>query len=206
MGKAAHLSEFDRGQIVMAQRLGTSITETARLVGCSRSAVVSIQEKWINDGDTSSRRQDVGRPRVIRERGRRRLSRLVNGPGNIETGPWMSGRELPGRMNPDFSFITSMVVSGYAVCQANIFSPLVQQVIHRLVVAVLCFGGLLMGGSGTRSCYTADHESCELSEHHCVSVAPLHGVCLPSWKWNLPAGQRLLSQGSDCVGVFPGTY
>ncbi|GBM94042.1 Transposable element Tcb2 transposase [Araneus ventricosus] len=25
----------------------------------------------------------------------------------------MSGRELPGRMNPDFSFITSMVVSGY---------------------------------------------------------------------------------------------
>ncbi|GBN59505.1 hypothetical protein AVEN_61173-1 [Araneus ventricosus] len=77
MGKAAHLSEFDRGQIVMAQRLGTSITETARLVGCSRYAVVSIQENWINDGDTSSRRQDVGRPRDIRERGRRRLSRLV---------------------------------------------------------------------------------------------------------------------------------
>ncbi|GBL78764.1 Transposable element Tc1 transposase [Araneus ventricosus] len=34
-----------------------------------------------------------------------------------------------------------MVVSGYAFCQANSFSPLVQQVIHRLVVAVLCFGG-----------------------------------------------------------------
>ncbi|GBN64100.1 hypothetical protein AVEN_20951-1 [Araneus ventricosus] len=34
-----------------------------------------------------------------------------------------------------------MVVSGYAVCQANSCSPLVQQVIHRLVVAVLCFGG-----------------------------------------------------------------
>ncbi|GBM28573.1 hypothetical protein AVEN_265023-1 [Araneus ventricosus] len=59
MGKAADLSEFDGGQIVMARRLGTSITETARLVGCTRSAVVSIHAKWINDGDTSSRRQGV---------------------------------------------------------------------------------------------------------------------------------------------------
>ncbi|GBM84479.1 hypothetical protein AVEN_192192-1 [Araneus ventricosus] len=76
MGKAADLSEFDTGQIVMARRLGTSITETARLVGCSRSAVVSIHAKWINDGDTSSRCQGVGRPTVIKEKGRRRLSRL----------------------------------------------------------------------------------------------------------------------------------
>ncbi|GBN17667.1 hypothetical protein AVEN_275737-1 [Araneus ventricosus] len=77
MGKAADLSEFDRGQIVMARRLGTSITETARLIGCSRSAVVSIHAKWINDGDTSSRRQGVGRPRDIKEKGRRRLSRVA---------------------------------------------------------------------------------------------------------------------------------
>ncbi|GBM02420.1 Transposable element Tc1 transposase [Araneus ventricosus] len=74
MGKAADLSEFDRGQILMARRLGTSITETARLAGCSRSAVVSIHAKWINDGDTSSTGQGVGRPRVIKEKGRRRLS------------------------------------------------------------------------------------------------------------------------------------
>ncbi|GBM76974.1 hypothetical protein AVEN_161457-1 [Araneus ventricosus] len=87
-----------------------------------------------------------------------------------------------------------MVVSGYAVCQVNSCSPLVQQVIHRLVVAVLCFGGGSMGGSGTRSCGRTDHESCELSEHHCGSVAPLHGVCLPNWKWNVPAGQRSVSQ------------
>ncbi|GBM43934.1 hypothetical protein AVEN_125124-1 [Araneus ventricosus] len=77
MGKAADLSEFDRGQIVMVRRLGTSITETARLVGCSRYTVVSIHAKWINDGDTSSRRQGVGRPRAIKEKGRLRLSRLV---------------------------------------------------------------------------------------------------------------------------------
>ncbi|GBN00554.1 hypothetical protein AVEN_76604-1 [Araneus ventricosus] len=77
MGKAADPGEFDRGQIVMARRLGTSITETARLVGCSRSVVVSIHAKWINDGDTSSRRQGVGSPRVIKDKGRRRLYRLV---------------------------------------------------------------------------------------------------------------------------------
>ncbi|GBO16067.1 hypothetical protein AVEN_62840-1 [Araneus ventricosus] len=77
MGKAADLSEFDRGQIVMARRLGTSITETARLVGCSRSAVVSIHAKWVNDCDTSSRRQCIGRPRIIKEKGRWRLSRSV---------------------------------------------------------------------------------------------------------------------------------
>ncbi|GBO09270.1 Transposable element Tc1 transposase [Araneus ventricosus] len=77
MGKAADLSEFDRGQIVMARRLGTSITETARLVGCSRSVVVNIHTKWINYDDTSSRRQGVGRLRVIKGKGRRRLSLLV---------------------------------------------------------------------------------------------------------------------------------
>ncbi|GBN72456.1 hypothetical protein AVEN_64910-1 [Araneus ventricosus] len=77
MGKAAFLSEFDRGQIVMARRLGTSIIEPARLVGCPRSAVVSIHAKWINDGDTSSRRQGVGRSGVIKEKGRRRLSCFV---------------------------------------------------------------------------------------------------------------------------------
>ncbi|GBL91250.1 hypothetical protein AVEN_195135-1 [Araneus ventricosus] len=49
-------------------RLGTSITETARLAGCSRTAVVNIHVKWINDGDTSSRRQGFGRPRVIKEK------------------------------------------------------------------------------------------------------------------------------------------
>ncbi|GBO06127.1 hypothetical protein AVEN_35207-1 [Araneus ventricosus] len=64
----------------MARRLGTSITETARLVGCSRSAVVSIYAKWINDGDTSSRLQGVGRPRVIKEKGRPRLPKAKSAP------------------------------------------------------------------------------------------------------------------------------
>ncbi|GBN78071.1 hypothetical protein AVEN_91941-1, partial [Araneus ventricosus] len=44
------------------------------------------------------------------------------------------------------------------------------------------------------------------AEDHCGSFAPIHGVCLPNWKWDLPAGQRSLSQGSDCVGVVRGAY
>ncbi|GBL88991.1 hypothetical protein AVEN_255152-1 [Araneus ventricosus] len=67
-------------------------------------------------------------------------------------------------------------------------------------------GDVLMGGSGTRSCGRTDHESCELFEHHCGSLASLHGVCLPNWKWNLPAGQRPMLQGPDCVGVVRGAY
>ncbi|ROJ48042.1 Protein FAM107B [Anabarilius grahami] len=36
------LSEFDKGQIVMARRLGQSITKTAALVGCSRTLTGSV--------------------------------------------------------------------------------------------------------------------------------------------------------------------
>ncbi|GBN86967.1 hypothetical protein AVEN_147222-1 [Araneus ventricosus] len=126
--------------------------------------------------------------------------------GNIATGPWMSGRELPDRMNPDFSFITSMVVSGYAICQVNSCSLLYSRPCTGWWWKYYPLGDVLMSGSGTRSCGRTNHEICELSEHHCGSVAPLHGVCLPNWKWNLPAGQRPMSQGSDYVGVVRGAY
>jgi hypothetical protein len=36
------LSDFDKGQIVLARRLGKSVLETAKIVGCSRAAVTSI--------------------------------------------------------------------------------------------------------------------------------------------------------------------
>ncbi|KAK3562475.1 hypothetical protein QTP86_034585, partial [Hemibagrus guttatus] len=39
MGKCKDLSEFDKDQIMMARRLDQSISKTAALVGCSRSAV-----------------------------------------------------------------------------------------------------------------------------------------------------------------------
>ena len=40
MGKHKDVSDFDKGQIVMARLLGQSISKTAALVGCPQSAVV----------------------------------------------------------------------------------------------------------------------------------------------------------------------
>ncbi|KAK3556915.1 hypothetical protein QTP70_022417 [Hemibagrus guttatus] len=50
MDKRKDLSEFDKGQIVMARPLDQSISKTAALVGCSRSAVISIYQKWSREG------------------------------------------------------------------------------------------------------------------------------------------------------------
>ncbi|KAI4872592.1 hypothetical protein NFI96_002177 [Prochilodus magdalenae] len=77
MGKREDLSDFDRGQIVVARRLGQSISQTAKLVGCSRSAVANTYRKWCVEGQTTSRRRGVGRPRLIDARGQQMLSHLV---------------------------------------------------------------------------------------------------------------------------------
>ncbi|GFW70851.1 transposable element Tcb1 transposase [Trichonephila clavipes] len=74
MRKAADLSDFAGGQIVRAGRLGTSISKTARLVGCSRSTFVSTYAKWMNDGETSSRRHQ--RLHAIKGKGHWRRSRM----------------------------------------------------------------------------------------------------------------------------------
>lgn len=77
MGRAADLNEFVRGQIVIAQRLRTSISETAQLIRCPWSAIVSIYTKWVSDNETSSRCQEVGHLGIIKEKERWRLSCLV---------------------------------------------------------------------------------------------------------------------------------
>ncbi|GBL74526.1 hypothetical protein AVEN_235454-1 [Araneus ventricosus] len=50
-----------------------------------------------------------------------------------------------------------MVMSGYAVYQANSCSPLVEQVIHSLVVAVLCFGRRSHGRLWDPQLWTTPH-------------------------------------------------
>ncbi|KAK3571314.1 hypothetical protein QTP86_005954 [Hemibagrus guttatus] len=77
MGKHKDLSEFDKDQIVMARRLDQSISKTAALVECSRSAVVSIYQKWSKEGTVVNRRQSHGRPKLMDARGERRLARVV---------------------------------------------------------------------------------------------------------------------------------
>ncbi|KAK3518727.1 hypothetical protein QTP70_009665 [Hemibagrus guttatus] len=77
MGKCKDLSEFVKGQIVMSRRLGQSISKTAAFVGCSRSAVVSIYQKWSKEGTVVNRRQGHGRPRLIDAHGEQKLAHLV---------------------------------------------------------------------------------------------------------------------------------
>ncbi|ROL52754.1 hypothetical protein DPX16_21180 [Anabarilius grahami] len=77
IGKRKDLSEFDIGQIVIARGVGQSISKTAALVGCSRSVVVSIYQKWSKEGTVVNRRQGHGRPRHIDPCGERRLSEIA---------------------------------------------------------------------------------------------------------------------------------
>ncbi|KAJ8254683.1 hypothetical protein GJAV_G00196010 [Gymnothorax javanicus] len=77
MGRTKDLSDFDKGQIVIARRLGRSLTATASLVGCSRSAVVNTFRQWTQEGQITNRRQGVGRRRLIDAEGQQMLSHLV---------------------------------------------------------------------------------------------------------------------------------
>ncbi|KAK3564994.1 hypothetical protein QTP86_032510 [Hemibagrus guttatus] len=54
----------------MARPLDQSISKTAALVGCSRSAVVSIYQKWSKEGTVVNRQQGHGWPRLIDDRAR----------------------------------------------------------------------------------------------------------------------------------------
>ncbi|KFM75028.1 Protein timeless, partial [Stegodyphus mimosarum] len=75
-GKGADLSDFDKGQIVMAGRVRTSVSKTACLVGCSRVVVVNTYRKWYKDGKTTSHQPAVCRRRHIYSRGERSLYAL----------------------------------------------------------------------------------------------------------------------------------
>ncbi|XP_056401403.1 acidic leucine-rich nuclear phosphoprotein 32 family member E isoform X3 [Hyla sarda] len=74
MGKRKDLSDltdFEKGQIVMAMRLGESISKTAGLVGCSRYAVVSTYQNWSEEGQPLNRRRLIEEEEPV-ERGEKR--------------------------------------------------------------------------------------------------------------------------------------
>lgn len=61
MDPGEELTDFDKGQVVMAREMGVSVSETAKLVGCSRDAVVRAYSQWHDEG----LRLRAGRPRTI---------------------------------------------------------------------------------------------------------------------------------------------
>ncbi|GFY28808.1 hypothetical protein TNCV_4719431 [Trichonephila clavipes] len=76
---------------------------------------------------------------------------VCRGPENTETGPWISGRELPGRMKIDWLFYKTILVLGCAAFQGNIYYAYVLAECSRIVVSV------------TLICSGTDYERCGLS-------------------------------------------
>uniref|UniRef100_A0A673WBH7 Acidic leucine-rich nuclear phosphoprotein 32 family member n=1 Tax=Salmo trutta TaxID=8032 RepID=A0A673WBH7_SALTR len=77
MGKKSDLRDFERGMIVGARRAGSSISQTAALLGFSRTTVSVVYREWRDKQKTSSQRQSSGRKQLVDKRGRRRLERIV---------------------------------------------------------------------------------------------------------------------------------
>ncbi len=60
MGKKGDLRDFERGMVVGARRGGLSISETADLLGLSRTTISSVYREWSKKEKISSERQLCG--------------------------------------------------------------------------------------------------------------------------------------------------
>lgn len=71
-------SEFTRGQIVGARLSGASVTKAADLCGVSRATVSRVTSAYIQEGRTTSNRNNCGSKRKLSERDVRVLTRIVS--------------------------------------------------------------------------------------------------------------------------------
>ena len=77
MGKKCDLSDFDHGMIVGARQGGLSISETADLLGFSRTTVSRVCREWCEKKKHPVSSSSAGQKCLVNERGQRRRARLV---------------------------------------------------------------------------------------------------------------------------------
>jgi len=71
MGKKGYLSYFEHGMVVGARWAGLSITQSAQLLGFSRSTISRVYKERCEKGKTSSMWQFCGRKFLGDARGQR---------------------------------------------------------------------------------------------------------------------------------------
>ena len=76
-GRKCDLRDFDHGMIVGARQGGLGISETADLLGFSRTTVSRVCREWCEKQKTSTEQQFCGQKGLVNERGQRRRARLV---------------------------------------------------------------------------------------------------------------------------------
>uniref|UniRef100_A0AAY5LA69 Tc3 transposase DNA binding domain-containing protein n=1 Tax=Esox lucius TaxID=8010 RepID=A0AAY5LA69_ESOLU len=74
MGKKGDLSNFEHGMVVGARWAGLSISQSAQLLGFSRTTISRFYKEWCEKGKTSSMRQSCGQKCLV---GQRRMGQLI---------------------------------------------------------------------------------------------------------------------------------
>ncbi len=77
MGKKGDLSDFECGMVVGARWAGLSISETADLLGFSRTTISRVSREWSEKEKISSEQQFSVRTCLVGTRGQRTMVRLV---------------------------------------------------------------------------------------------------------------------------------
>jgi transposase len=76
MGRSGELSDFERGLIIGCHICKKSVRDIATLLNLPKSAVGDVVVKWRREGTTTTKPRP-GRPRLMTNRGRRVLKKMV---------------------------------------------------------------------------------------------------------------------------------